>query len=241
MPFELTAVLLLLAGAAAGYLIGSISFAVIITKIFKNTDVREHGSGNAGMTNVMRTAGALPGTLTLACDFLKAVAAVLIGRYLLIPIMQSVAPSEAVRLAIEPVYGAFICGIGCFLGHIYPIFFGFRGGKGALVALGTLLMIDWQVFLIVAAVFLIMFFFTKIVSLSTLTAAVVYPVATFLLFPYTHLNETALFGISSRLIQTAFASVIVIIVFIKHIDNIKRLIAGEEKAIVRGSKPRGGS
>ncbi len=236
MPFALAASLLVFVGAVVGYLIGSISFAVIITKLVKNTDVREHGSGNAGMTNVMRTAGALPGVLTLAGDFLKAVVAVLIGRLLLIPLMQSVAPSEAIRLAIEPVYGAFICGIGCFLGHLYPVFFGFRGGKGALVALGTLLMIDWRAFLVVAAVFLFVFLITRIVSLSTLTAAAVYPVAIFLLFPYTHLNETALFGISSRLIQTAFAAITVIIVFIKHIDNIKRLIAGEEKPLIRNKK-----
>ena len=119
------------------YLICSINFAVIFTKIFAHTDVREHGSGNAGMTNVMRTAGKTLGILTFLGDFLKGTVAVILGKYLFLKFAEVLVqifdknPNAFVGVEnyLNPDIVGFLMGVFCLLGHMFPIYFGFKGGK----------------------------------------------------------------------------------------------------------------
>jgi glycerol-3-phosphate acyltransferase PlsY len=122
--------------AIAAYLIGSISFSVIFTKRIAGFDVRERGSGNAGSTNVLRTAGKSVAFLTLICDILKGIVAIGIG----ILIGEIAKADDNTRAVLIQIAG--ICAI---IGHTFPIFFGFRGGKGVATALGVLLIVNWQI------------------------------------------------------------------------------------------------
>lgn len=206
------------------YLLGSINFAIIISGLFMHEDVRKHGSGNAGMTNVIRTAGKLPGVLTLIGDMLKGVAAVAIGRYLLFPYVHSALGGEWTL----PVYGAFLCGICCMLGHIFPVFFGFKGGKAVATTAGIALMLDWRILLTGLAIFLIVFLFTRIVSIGSILSAASVPVAAALYYPiFGTGGDTA----GSRLIITLLALVLAVIIIAKHKTNIVRLMHGEEKKL----------
>lgn len=189
------------------YVIGSINFAVIFSKIFSNTDVREHGSGNAGTTNVMRVSGPVAGVLTFVFDFAKGSAAVLLSKFIL----------SGAEITYE-VQLLFISAIFCMLGHAFPLFFGFKGGKCVATAIGTILVLDWKVAVIAVAVYLILMIFTKIVSLSTLSAALSAVIVMFI-FRY------------DDVISCLLVAVMCLIVFLRHIPNIKRLIKGEEKKL----------
>lgn len=150
----MTTVLYVILTALISYLLGSISFAVIVSRALAHKDVRDYGSGNAGLTNVVRNFGKLPGLLTLVGDFSKGVVAVMLGRVIFD------------RLAgLEPQYGACVAGLFVIIGHIFPVFFGFRGGKGVLTTAGIALVIDPRVFLIAVSIFIIVFLITRIVSI----------------------------------------------------------------------------
>lgn len=199
----------------AAYLIGSINFAVIFTKLFIKQDVRDFGSGNAGTTNAMRVAGPLPGILTFVCDALKGLAACAIGQAVF-----GYITTQGFSWA-QPIYGAYICGAACMLGHMYPLFFGFKGGKGVAVSVGIFLICSWQAIVIGLAVFALMTLVTRIVSLSSLTATVV--VVTFSVV----FNDPSASILPQILLSAAMGTA----VFLKHKDNIKRLLAGEERKI----------
>ena len=206
LPFLLTAV--------AAYIIGSISFSIIITRIFAKTDVREHGSGNAGTTNVLRTAGKLPAALTFLFDFLKCVAAIYFGLFL----FQLFNPQNIDATVIK-----FVAGLFCLLGHIYPLYFGFRGGKGVVTTAALIFMISWQCFLIAISIFILMALLTRLVSLSTIVAASSLPVTMYIVMWLTK-NEY-------RIVNTFFALVMTIILIIMHRSNIRRLLNGTEHKI----------
>lgn len=234
MPFALSVFLLFLLFGLVSYLFGSISFAVIFTKCFAHTDVRAHGSGNAGMTNVMRTAGMAPGLLTLVCDVLKSAVSALLGYYLLTWIVVQLSPEPAIyAVGLSPVYGATVCGLCCVIGHIYPIFFGFKGGKGVLSSFGMICVLDWRCALILLAVFLIVMLISRMVSAASIAAAVSYPIATWLLCafatPASQAGDIDLFGIPLLWFRTLAALLFSIIVIVKHKDNIVRIVKGEEK------------
>lgn len=234
MPFALSAFLLFLLFGIISYLLGSISFAVIFTKRFAHTDVRSHGSGNAGMTNVMRTAGMAPGLLTLAFDVLKAAVSVLLGYYLLTWILVQISPDPArYATGLDPVYGATVCGLCCVIGHIYPIFFGFKGGKGVLVSLGMICVLDWRCALILLGVFLIVLLLLRMVSAASIAAAVSYPIVTYLLYsfftPPAAEDAITLFGLPLIWFRTLAAALFGVIVIVKHKDNIVRIAKGQEK------------
>ena len=129
----INSVLALVLAVLISYLLGSVSFAVVFSNAFSHKDVRDFGSGNAGMTNVLRSVGVLPGVLTFVCDFLKGVFAVLIGRYLIFAVAEPMG-------IIIPEYTAFFCGMACQLGHIFPVFYGFRGGKSVSTSVAILFM-----------------------------------------------------------------------------------------------------
>lgn len=215
--------------AMAAYLIGSISFPIIITAIFIGKDVRLSGSGNAGTTNVLRAAGKLPAALTFLADFFKCVAAICFGLFIFKLFIGFHSGSFLSNLFgnpnVEIIFIKFLAGVFCMIGHIYPIFFGFRGGKGVVATSALVLMISWQVYIIAMSLFIIMLIITKIVSLSVLTAATTLPFATFVVTWVT--GGEYQFLIANTLLAVIMSSIL----FITHRANIKRLIAGTESKI----------
>lgn len=153
---------------AQAYLLGSIDFGVVVSRLIFKEDVRSKGSGNAGTTNILRTYGKKAAALTLMGDMGKGVLAVLIGRLLfgLLPV-----PDAA-------LYGAHLAAIAATCGHLWPVWFGFKGGKGVAVAAGAILASQPVVVAALAVVFFTLAFTTRIVSLSSITVAVLYPVFT---------------------------------------------------------------
>lgn len=182
--------------AVAGYLLGSVSFSVILTRGFFRKDVREQGSGNAGATNVARVFGMKAGVFTLLGDVAKTLAAIWIGKLLL---------GDA---------GLAVGGIACVLGHCFPVFFQFRGGKGVSVGAAVGLMIDWRVLVIILATFFIFALVTKIVSVGSMAAAVMLPVACLIL------------SINGPRLYLALATGL--LVLFMHRGNFRRLCRGEE-------------
>lgn len=185
--------------AAVGYLLGSISFSLVIGKFFANKDVRKYGSGNAGTTNTLRVLGKKAAALVLLGDILKCLVAVLIGGALL------------------PEYGNWIAGVFCIIGHVYPVYFGFKGGKGVATGIAMMVFVCPPAGGLSLLVFAIIFAITRIVSVSSLSAFLVFPIFIWL------------FTKSAALVVVAI--LIFLFVLYLHRANIKRLIAGEEKKI----------
>src|SRR5574344_412471 len=137
----------ILLAAIPAYLLGSINSAVIITKIVSGKDIRSMGSGNAGFTNVLRAVGKGPAIATIICDFLKGVIAVLIGGM----IFSTVVTNNAILSNEYIAAGKYIAGVCCILGHSYPLYFHFKGGKGVVTSAALILMADWRVFILIIA------------------------------------------------------------------------------------------
>ena len=196
-----------LAAVVAAYLIGSLSFAVIVSKFYGLDDPRSYGSGNPGATNVLRSGRKKAAALTLLGDALKGLVAVLLARWL----------QSYFGLADEVVAAVAVTVL---VGHMWPLFFGFKGGKGVATALGVLLALSWPVALICAAVWLVMAFGLKISSLAALTATVISPLA-------------AMFLVQQPSWQAAIA-VIAALVLLRHRSNIQNLLSGKESKIGSG-------
>ena len=205
----------------AAYLFGSVNFAVIFAKAFLKKDVRELGSGNAGATNVMRNAGFLPGALTFLCDALKGFAASLMGQL----IFEYIGKHSGDEWAVG-IYGAYICGVACMLGHVFPIFFQFKGGKGVATSVGIFAICSHWAIIMGLVVFAVCLLLSKIVSLSSLFATIVVVVGSIIFS-----DETA-----SLFPQVLMSFMMGVIVIVKHKDNIKRLLSGTENKI--GKKGR---
>ncbi|MBQ5911369.1 MAG: glycerol-3-phosphate 1-O-acyltransferase PlsY [Clostridia bacterium] len=204
----------------AAYLIGSINFAVIFSKIFAGKDVRDSGSGNAGATNTLRTVGKKAGILTFVFDALKGYAACAIGK----AAFGYVYAATANELFCS-AYGAYICCIFVMLGHIYPVFFGFKGGKAVACSVGTFAVCCPIAIILGLTGFVISLLISKIVSLSSL-------IATVIVVGVSVAYQFLVKGITYNILPVVIMSLIAgFIVFIKHKDNIKRLIKGEEKKI----------
>lgn len=215
--------------AVIAYLFGSISFAVIFTKLSSKKDIRDMGSGNAGFTNVLRSVGAVPAVFTLVFDFLKGAIASFLGSWF----FSTISCADA-RIADElVVYGGLIGGVFAIIGHMYPVYFGFKGGKGIVTAASMMAVTDWRVFLLIVATFLILFFATKIISLASISCAALYGVYTFICtfcFDY-KMSTDGWYSLRYVLICTLFAFLLGSFVIVKHKENIKRLMKGEEKKI----------
>lgn len=219
-----------------GYLIGSVSFSIIITRAFQKDDIRKYGSGNAGATNVLRSVGKLPALLTFALDFLKCVVAVLAGYY----IMRWTCTNNGFPADFAMI-GKYAAGLGCLLGHIKPIYFGFKGGKGVVTACAMIALLDWRVWIAALTVFIIVFVAKRIVSLASVIGMACYPFLCFivtLLFDWEHSplptggDKPFMYIVAISL----FALLLSIIIILVHIPNIKRLMKGEEKQISFKSK-----
>ena len=191
-------VLATILAAAAAYLLGSVSFAVVVSKGLYHQDVRQFGSGNAGMTNILRTYGKKAAALTLAGDFLKGIAAVVIGRLIF------------AAMGVTLFDGAYVGGLFAILGHLYPVYFGFRGGKGILTSIGIIAVINPLVFVGLLIIGLPLIFLTKIVSVGSLALLV----------------DSFQGGI--RWLDFSFSVVIALLVIWMHRANIKRLLNGTE-------------
>lgn len=207
--YEESAPLLIIAllctvAAVIAYFLGSMNFAVIISKYKFRDDIRTHGSGNAGMTNMLRTYGKLAAFFTLLGDVMKAVVSVFIGMIL---------AGEA---------GAYIAGFACMLGHAFPCYYGFKGGKGILVTAAMLLCLEPAVFAIVFLVFVIIVGFTKFISLGSIIGSMLYPIFLNSLYPI--LNRGTPEGAVPAVISILNAALVVWL----HRENIKRLLAGKE-------------
>ena len=185
----------------AGYLLGSLNFAIIISGKKYRQDIREFGSNNAGMTNMMRTYGKKAAGLTLLGDALKAVVSTLIG-YLFIGQI-----------------GAYIGGLFCILGHVFPVYYKFRGGKGVVTAAVTVLMCNPIVFLILFTIFAIIVLATKYISLGSVMCMLLFPIV---------LDRTDRFFGAEGSPGAIFAILMSLLIVFKHWPNIKRLMNGTE-------------
>ncbi len=200
--------ILFLVALFQGYLLGSFNGAILVGKIYR-VDVRKHGSGNAGMTNTLRTLGKIPAVLVTIADMLKAVLACLIGAMLL----QELREFSNVGLIVG--------GFGAILGHNWPLYFGFRGGKGVLTTFAVILMMDYRLGFILFGIFLLLLALFKYVSLGSVVATLAFPVLGYFFRGY--LDVDGLFIL--------FAALVASIVIIKHRSNIKRLFQGKENKL----------
>lgn len=192
------------------YLIGSIPTAVLVSKHFFGIDIREHGSGNAGATNSFRIMGKKAGIIVMLIDMLKGVLAVKMAY------LSSLDPITQNEIIVNLQIGLGLCAI---LGHIFPIWAGFRGGKGVATLFGMILGIHPQAALLLAGVFVIMLVLTKYVSLSSITASLAFPILLFFYFS----EQEPMYKI--------FAIATACLVVLAHHKNIGRLLNGNESKV----------
>ncbi len=206
--------------AVIAYLLGSVNSSVIISKRMAAGDIRTANSGNAWDTNMARTYGKGLGILTFVCDVLKVLLAAGIA-YIIIG-KAEFQPNSYLYLSLA--------GLCCVLGHLYPCYFAFKGGKGVSACTGMVLVIDWRIALILLAVFAIVVLVFRYISLGSVVIASVYPVLTFFMFKSESLSlaETVW---QNRWMAAGIALVFTVIVLVKHISNIKRIIEGTENKI----------
>lgn len=212
MQFQL---LIVLACCIFAYLLGSINFAILISRAFYGKDVRNYGSNNAGMTNVFRNFGKIPAIITFIGDFAKGIVSIIACNLLFFLFFKTE----------SPIYASGLIGICALLGHVFPVFYKFKGGKGVAVSAGVLLAVDLTVFLCVILIFALIFVISKIVSLSSIVSAFTYPV--FTLIKCLILGESLI----DSVIRVFFALIISSIIVFMHRANIKRLLSGNEPKI----------
>ena len=193
--------------AMIGYLIGSVNSSILVGKILRQKDIRTQGSGNAGATNVLRFMGRRAAASVLICDMLKGIISVLITWW-----MKSLFNVETF---FDP---ALIAGIATVVGHLFPIYFKFKGGKGVATSLALGLIIDWRVGLIVLAIAIPIIIFLRMVSLAALMGALSYPILTFL---FNRDNPEMI----------VYSIFICVVLYWTHRTNLKRLLTGTENKI----------
>lgn len=227
-------IVILLLAALVPYLIGSINFSIIISKRIKGEDIRKSGSGNAGATNMLRTYGKSLAVLTLLLDVVKGCAGVLFGGLLALLCSKYIvsAGSGLVGISIsEKSYDIinFLCpyltlmgGFFAVIGHNYPIFFGFRGGKGVATSLGVILALDIRIGLIVLLFAVVIMALSRYVSLGSVSAAVIYVAV-----DLTYMIFTGNFDV----VRFLFDILMSFMLIFRHRKNIKRLLAGEENKL----------
>jgi glycerol-3-phosphate acyltransferase PlsY len=206
--------------AILSYLLGSLNFGVILSKSIEKDDVRNHGSGNAGTTNMVRNYGKKIGVLTIIGDMLKVMVAIVIAK--LIISVNDLASYEIFSANANVMLKSF-AGFFAVLGHIFPCYFNFKGGKGVATAGGMVFMVDWRIALILLAMFAIVVFATKYVSLGSIVMAVFYPV-----FIYVFYKSLPL---------TIIAIIFALIIIVAHRENIKKIINHNERKIT-DKKPK---
>lgn len=214
--------------ALISYFLGSICFSIIFTKLFKNIDIRKLGSKSAGFTNVLRSVGVLPAVLTMCGDFFKCITAILLSKLIFSNFTSDFYVFQ---------YITFLSGFCCILGHIYPCWYSFKGGKAVVTSLALAFMVDWRTAVISLAIFLLVFSFSKIISLSSISAAISYPIVSFLALKLCNsFAATQAYTHTYVAISTVLCSIFSLVIILKHRDNIYRLLNGTEKQISIKSK-----
>ena len=207
-------VLIAAVSAVQAYLLGSIDTGILVSKFLYHDDVRKYGSGAAGMTNMLRTFGKKAAALTAFGDVLKGVLAVCIGRWLFTLMPEST--------TLSPYLAVYLAAIFAIIGHLKPLYFGFKGGKGVLVGAVMLAFFDWRVFVIAFALFILSVVLTKWISLGSILGAVSFPITTWLFYRDPVLTAMA-FGMAAA------------VVFM-HRSNIGRILHGTENKFSFKSK-----
>lgn len=207
---------LLLPAILVGYLVGSIPFGLIFTRIAGYGDVRKIGSGNIGATNVLRTGNKKLAAATLLCDGLKGTLATMLGPLAASPFLDDATSASGVATALALAPAAYAAGLAAFFGHLYPVWLRFTGGKGVAVYIGVLIGLVWPAAVIFCAIWLAVAFTSRYSSLAALVASFVTPFAAFYLQ-----NATA----------GGVAALMSVMLILKHRANIQRLLAGEEPRI----------
>ncbi|MBQ7094951.1 MAG: glycerol-3-phosphate 1-O-acyltransferase PlsY [Clostridia bacterium] len=199
-------ILLIIGVGVLSYLVGSINCSILISRMRMNKDVRESGSGNAGATNMLRTFGPKAGLITMLGDFLKTLIPLIITKLI---------------FADEPYWQAMVAfsGFCCSMGHAFPIYFGFRGGKAVTVVAMVLFVVDWRCFAVGLSVFILTVALTRYVSLASILAGLSGPITMFFISKRYLANRWVVVG-------CLFA--LAIMIMILHRENIKRLLKGEE-------------
>ena len=211
-----------------GYLVGSISFSVIISKTFMKEDIRTKASGNAGATNTLRNYGVKIGVLVLVLDMLKPVISVLIA------FIATLFMKGEWALVIFKVVA-----FSAIVGHIYPVFFGFKGGKGAATYAGMLFIIYWPLYIVAFFIFISLVFFTRKVSLSVIAITIIMLAIQIIFAFIPHMNESWAYVVnpnSAWWITSIILSLSVVLISFKHKENIKRILNGTERTL--GSKKK---
>ncbi|MCX7714240.1 MAG: glycerol-3-phosphate 1-O-acyltransferase PlsY [Clostridia bacterium] len=226
--------------AVGSYLLGSINSSIIISRLISGTDIRTEGSGNAGATNMLRTHGKKAAVMTLLGDMLKGVLAVLLSILFRVIIKKFLVPEDYFLMSsmVSPtVFGVsvsdfelvyvlsafrYIAGFFVVMGHNFPVFFGFKGGKGIATSAAVLLVLDWRIGLIVILVALLVMVITRYVSLGSVVSAVAYP---FILIGFMLGRQ------SFEPVYLVFSLLLSGLSILRHKANIKRLILGEETKI----------
>ena len=185
-----------------GYMLGNLNGAVLVSAIFAKEDVRQHGSGNAGLTNYIRNYGAATGVLVIVIDGLKAIIACLAGKLIL--------------GHVDPMFGGTLGGLGVMLGHTFPAMLAFRGGKGILSGFCVAMTLDWRIGLLILGFFLVFYLTTQYVSLGSVMGAVGFAIA-FPIFYYNNLPVAAMGFFMGAL------------AVYMHRGNIVRLVKGQER------------
>ncbi len=202
--------------ALAGYMIGNIQTALIVSRLAFHDDVRLYGSGNAGTTNMIRVYGRLYGLLTFVGDAGKAVLGYFVGR-----LLAQLLCMNAVEPSLSILFGGYIAAAAVVVGHCYPILFQFRGGKGAAASFALMWCLYWPVALITTCALVVIYLAWKRVSLVSLLGACIYAVLVFIAW---------MLGYTEPCVPY-FVFPVVLLVIYRHKDNIKRLLRGEEKAM----------
>lgn len=214
--------------AVEAYLLGSLSFSIIVSKGIYKKDIRSFGSGNAGMTNVLRTFGKKAAALTIAGDVLKGTVAVLIARLLFMNTPVTYQLRHAFNLFGKEIFysnhlymeiGLYIAVLGAFLGHMFPLYFGFKGGKGVSVIAGSMIAVTPVTLLIALGIFFIIVFTTKIVSLGSIIAP-----PTYIIWTLAQVYITGWVSVPNLIAAVVFPAALIW----AHRTNIKRLINGTE-------------
>ncbi len=213
----------LLIAAVVGYLLGSVNWAILITGWFTHKDIRSFGSGNAGATNVLRSQGVVPALLTTLGDLAKSVLAAWFGGWLLVQLHLTVATLDTATLIL---IGRYVAGFCCIIGHVLPVFYRFRGGKGVLTTLGMFLVADWRVALMCLVMFVAIVGISRLVSLGSVVAIGYGPLLVFVMHVW--VDRMSLPMVIFTTVMTVAVATITVV---KHADNIKRLAAGEERRI----------
>ena len=201
--------------AVIAYLIGSINFSIILSKRMAGFDIREKGSGNAGTTNMLRAVGKKAAVITLICDILKGVVSILIA-VLAGKIVKNLDNDLLVQLD----------GIFVIIGHTFPVFFKFKGGKGIATALGVLLMINWQIGLICLIFALVLMALTKMVSVGSIAAAILFPILVAFI-DQNYIVQTS----NSNWSYLVFSIIVALLVIFNHRANVQRILNGTENRL----------